>query len=322
MIFVSYSHKDKRWLERLRVHLQPLVRTGRVDIWDDSRIAVGDHWRSEIAKALDASTAAILLISADFLASRFVADHELPTLLQAQSRRGLRVLPLLVSPSRYSETPEIAKFQAINSPSRPLSAVSRAEAERVLVALTQQVESLYLPESSGTVSTGPHAIARSGGVAQLAAGSTVKGNVTVLPSLLDIEAVDAKQVFERVVAAVGDVLGFDRRRAVDGLIARERIGATALGHGIAIPHVSMPGLRQTLLLFARLREPIPFRAADDLPVSIFLCYFITKPEHDHAYMLSLNRLAGVLADVTARDWLHTVSDPTLATERLQVWSRP
>ena len=52
-VFVSYSHKDKKWLSRLRVHLRPLIREGEIDLWDDSRIQPGLNWRNEIQQVID-----------------------------------------------------------------------------------------------------------------------------------------------------------------------------------------------------------------------------------------------------------------------------
>jgi len=79
-VFISYSHHDVKWLERLRVHLKPLIRKQVVDLWDDTRISPGMDWRREIDTALSAASVAVLLISADFLASDFIVDNELPVL--------------------------------------------------------------------------------------------------------------------------------------------------------------------------------------------------------------------------------------------------
>ena len=56
--FISYSHADKEWLDRLKRHLKPLVREGNLDCWDDTHIRPGDDWKQEIQDALDAAQVA------------------------------------------------------------------------------------------------------------------------------------------------------------------------------------------------------------------------------------------------------------------------
>jgi hypothetical protein len=118
-VFISYSHADRRWLERLQVHLRPLTRDSIADIWDDTRIKAGDTWRIEIRKALEAASVAVLLISADFLASDFVQSEELPALLKAAEERGLLILQVIVSPSRFERT-KLGQLQSVNPPTEPL----------------------------------------------------------------------------------------------------------------------------------------------------------------------------------------------------------
>src|SRR6266581_9216202 len=106
--FISYCHADAGWLDRLKVHLRPLVRRTAFDIWEDSRISPGQEWRGEIAKALARAHVAILIVSADFLASEFIVNDELPPLLHRAAHGGLLVLPLIVSPCLFSEDAELS----------------------------------------------------------------------------------------------------------------------------------------------------------------------------------------------------------------------
>ena len=145
-IFVSYCHADADWLKRLQVHLKPLERAGLIDRWDDTRLQAGDVWRDEIEKALDAARVAVLLVSADFLASDFIATDELPQLLAAAEAKGLKILSLIVGPSRFKRMPELSRFQAVNDPDQPLIGLSKAEQETELLKLANRIEDLVGPK--------------------------------------------------------------------------------------------------------------------------------------------------------------------------------
>jgi hypothetical protein len=139
-VFVSYSHRDKRWLDRVHVNLRPLEREGKLILWDDSRIRPGQDWRAEIDRALASAKVAVLLVSADFLASDFIANDELPALLAAAESEGAVILSVIVGPSLFLETPSISRFQAVNEPSKPLSSLSRAKQEEVLGRLARSID--------------------------------------------------------------------------------------------------------------------------------------------------------------------------------------
>jgi hypothetical protein len=142
-VFVSYSHRDARWLDRLRVHLRPLEREGKVKAWDDTRIKSGSRWRDEIRAAIDESLVAVLLVSADFLASDFVAEQELPPLLKAAQDDGALILPVIVSPSRFGAYADLNDFQAINPPDHPLSSMDYNAQEEIFVTLTERIEEIF-----------------------------------------------------------------------------------------------------------------------------------------------------------------------------------
>ncbi|HEX8395343.1 MAG TPA: toll/interleukin-1 receptor domain-containing protein [Longimicrobium sp.] len=143
LVFVSYSHVDTRWLERLRVHLKPLERQGVLALWDDGKITPGTRWRDEIRNALDHARVAVLLVTADFLASDFIAANELPPLLKSAEDRGTLVLPIIVKPCRFEQTEGLSCFQAVNSPSTPLVAVRSARREEVFVKVSRLIEDAF-----------------------------------------------------------------------------------------------------------------------------------------------------------------------------------
>src|ERR1044071_1341221 len=144
-IFVSYSHKDVDHLARLRVHLKPLERSNAVELWDDTRIKAGEQWKATIEAALDRAVAAILLISADFLASDFIIQNELAPLLRSAEENGTLILPVIVKPSRYLRDANLNVFQAINDPNAPLIALPVAEQEFIWAKLAERIEAMMNP---------------------------------------------------------------------------------------------------------------------------------------------------------------------------------
>ncbi|MEN3615260.1 TIR domain-containing protein, partial [Plantactinospora sp. ZYX-F-223] len=133
-VFISYSHRDADWLDRLKIHLSPLIRKGIVDVWADTRLNPGELWREELEAALSRARAAILIVTADFFASSFVQEVELPNLLEAARLDGCQVLPLIIKPS-YFPYSEIGQFQAFNDAGRPLSGLTEHHQEQVLATV-------------------------------------------------------------------------------------------------------------------------------------------------------------------------------------------
>jgi hypothetical protein len=92
LVFLSYSHADAEWVQRLEVLLKPVVRARRLRVWADAHIRVGDDWRRDLTAAIERTRLGLLLVSADFLASDFIMDEELPALIA----RGVPLAPVLV----------------------------------------------------------------------------------------------------------------------------------------------------------------------------------------------------------------------------------
>ena len=140
-VFISYSHKDKDWLDRLQTTLKPLVRNGALTVWADTQIRAGDKWKEEIEAALSRAKIAVLLVSQDFLASDFIANEELPPLLEAAEKEGLTIFWVPVTASLYEET-DIAKYQAAHDPNAPLDGLAEPELNVALVAIGKKIQEI------------------------------------------------------------------------------------------------------------------------------------------------------------------------------------
>lgn len=141
-VFVSYSHADAEYLERLKIHIKPIERKGLLDFWADTKIKTGDKWKDSITAALDTAAIALLLISADFLASDFIVNNELPPLLKRAEKNGLTILPIIVKPCRFLSDENLSVFQALNPPSLPLSKMSESQREELYVKIADTIDSI------------------------------------------------------------------------------------------------------------------------------------------------------------------------------------
>ncbi|HEV7484361.1 MAG TPA: toll/interleukin-1 receptor domain-containing protein [Thermoanaerobaculia bacterium] len=130
-IFISYSHKDKKLFEEFETMLAPAIRKGSVDIWNDQKIAPGSKWKDEIGAALSSASVAVLLVSQHFLASQFIAKHELPQLLAAAEKKGVRIFWIYLSSALYEQT-EIADYQAAHDVSKPLDRFDKPHRQAVI----------------------------------------------------------------------------------------------------------------------------------------------------------------------------------------------
>lgn len=103
-------------------------------IWEDSRIRAGARWRNEIDQALSEASIAVLMVSADYLASDFVMNKEIPALLRKAQISGTVIMPLLITPSLFEQS-ALGCFQAVNSPETQLSKLNPYKREEILAKL-------------------------------------------------------------------------------------------------------------------------------------------------------------------------------------------
>jgi len=138
-VFISYSRSDKKWLDKLHAMLAPLLRADKLKIWDDTHILPGKLYYEEIREAIASAKVAVLLVSADFLASDFIDRHELAPVLKAAEQEGVTILWVAVSHCLFQYS-AIEKYQAVNEPSRPLSSFSGAKLDKELTRICKKIK--------------------------------------------------------------------------------------------------------------------------------------------------------------------------------------
>ena len=153
-VFISYSHQDAKWLKRLHPHLKYLEKRDLVDVWADTKITPGANWREEIRNALNSASVAVLLISANFIASDFIAENELPQLLAAAKEDGVVILPLILSPCAYDQIEHLNDIQYVNKYPKPLINLSPAKQEECLDELRRVIDRAIGEPERKTVEAG------------------------------------------------------------------------------------------------------------------------------------------------------------------------
>jgi hypothetical protein len=136
--FISYSSRDKKYLEELHTHLAHYIRKDAINVWDDTKILPGTRRREKIEEALQAAKVAVLLVSADFLASDAIVKDELLPLLDAAERGGATVLPVILRACAFSDS-ELAQYHPVNAPSNPLGAMTRGRRDAVWAKVAELV---------------------------------------------------------------------------------------------------------------------------------------------------------------------------------------
>ena len=139
VVFISYSHRDERWKEQLEEHLQVLQHLGRFTYWDDRQIPIGETWRLAINTGLASAQAAILLISRHFLASKFIQDVEVPTLLQRKIRDGLPIFPVILSACSWQDVPWLAPLQVRPRDGQPLTSLRGHKRDDAFTRLVEEI---------------------------------------------------------------------------------------------------------------------------------------------------------------------------------------
>lgn len=150
-VFISYSHLDEVWKDRLVRHLRVLAVEGQIEMWHDRLVQAGDAWKEQIEGAIDRADVAILLVSADFLTSAFIREKEIARILQRRAITTLRVIPVIVKPCAWLKVAWLKDIQVYPRDGRALSKGTDHQVESDFAALALEVldpTQVPLPRSS------------------------------------------------------------------------------------------------------------------------------------------------------------------------------
>ncbi len=135
---------------------------------------------------------------------------------------------------------------------------------------------------------------------------------------LDVDVTSKKRLFEQVGLLFENNQGVARSLVFDSLFARERLGSTGLGQGVAIPHGRIKGLKESVGAFVRLANPVPFDAPDGKPVN--LVFVLLVPEQaTEQHLQILSELAQLFSDRDLRDRLATEKDASSLHRTITAW---
>jgi PTS system nitrogen regulatory IIA component len=136
--------------------------------------------------------------------------------------------------------------------------------------------------------------------------------------LTDLQVSSKKRLFEQAGLLFENQHGIARSVVFDSLFAREKLGSTGLGQGVAIPHGRIKGLKEALCAFLRIAQPVPFDAPDGNPVSlVFVLLVPEQATEKHLQMLS--ELAQMFSDKTLREAMNRAPDAKALHELITAW---
>jgi len=119
-IFISYSHADEGLKDAVMKHLKPLERINLIAEWNDRKLLPGDNWGREISANLEAADIVLILVSIDFLNSKYCYDIELDRALERHATGASRVIPVILRGCLWQHAP-FAKLQALPRDGKPVT---------------------------------------------------------------------------------------------------------------------------------------------------------------------------------------------------------
>jgi PTS system nitrogen regulatory IIA component len=136
---------------------------------------------------------------------------------------------------------------------------------------------------------------------------------------VDLSVSSKKRLFEQVGLMFEESHGIERDIVFDSLFARERLGSTGLGEGVAIPHGRIKGLKEPQAAVVRLESALPFDAPDGEPVKLLVILLVPENANEE-HLEILSELAELLSDEATRESMMTQQDTGAIHDALSAWA--
>lgn len=138
-IFISYSHKDEGWKDKLLSQLGVFVKQDLLNVWEDRQIGAGEDWYEKIQEAMNSATVAVLLISQHFLTSDFILREEATRLLRRRDEKGLVIFPVLIRACNWQVVDWLSRMQVRPKDARPVASYKGNQRDEMLAKIALEV---------------------------------------------------------------------------------------------------------------------------------------------------------------------------------------
>ena len=249
-VFVSYSHKDQRWLDSLREHLGVLEQEGLIDVFADTQIGAGNDWFNAIHEEMSSARLALLLVSASFLTSSFIRKEEVPRLFEQHEAAGMGIYPLLVRDCAWQEVGWLSRLQIRPPDAKPVESKQGSTRQACLANVAREIASIIrtadqrgfttAPAHSGEKRTERYSEGRAGTRADNRQGRPSQGDLEILRQIafargqrISSELLGERIGTDRCVAALASLErdGLIRSFTIEG---GKRYAATELGRQMLV----------------------------------------------------------------------------------------
>ncbi|WP_424961003.1 toll/interleukin-1 receptor domain-containing protein [Ekhidna sp.] len=147
-VFISYSRADTDWLKQVDLYLKQLKHQHEFEFWDDTKIKPGEEWKLKINEYIDNCQVALLLVSANFLASEFINNEEVPEILRKAKKKGVKIFTLVIDICNFDDHSPLYKYHCLNKPDYPIEEMPEIDKKKLLVKMARQIRDALQPSSN------------------------------------------------------------------------------------------------------------------------------------------------------------------------------